>query len=108
MSTSSVPSTEVTGWRGSAARHRTTAIMTLGVAAALVVIVLLGGGPRTATDLDPDNPGPNGGQALARVLDGQGVEVTVARGAEALEATDLGDDTMVVVTSTELLGRTTT
>jgi hypothetical protein len=94
---------------GFAARHRASLIVMLGVVAALAVVVLLGGGARTGTDLDPDNPGPNGAQALARVLESRGVDVTVARGADELEATqtDVGTDTMVVVTSTQLLGRTT-
>ena len=42
------------------------------------------------------------------MLDDQGVDVTVARDAEALEATDVPADTTVVVTSTELLGEATT
>ena len=52
----------------------------------LVVAARLGaGGVRTATALDPDNPGPDGAQAVARVLDDQGVDVTVVRGADALD-----------------------
>ncbi len=94
-------------WRGFAARHRATLVVTLGAGAALVVVVLLGGGIQTGTPLDPDNPGPDGAQALARVLEDQGVDVTVARDAEALEATDVPADTTVVVTSTELLGEAT-
>ena len=77
-------------WQGFAARHRAALVVTLGVAAALAVVVLLGGGIQTGTPLDPDNPGPDGAQALARVLDDQGVDVTVARDAEALEATARG------------------
>jgi hypothetical protein len=94
-------------WRGFAARHRASLVVTLGLGAALAVVVVLGGGIQTSTPLDPDNPGPDGTQALARVLDDQGVDVTVARDAESLEATDVAADTTVVVTSTELLGETT-
>jgi Domain of unknown function (DUF4350) len=95
-------------WWGMATRHRAALVIALGVVAALAVVVLLGGGVQTVTPLDPDNPGPSGAQALARVLDDQGVDVTVARGVEALEATDVAADTTVVVTSTEFLGETTT
>jgi hypothetical protein len=96
-------------WWVFAARHRAALVVTLGVVLALAVVVLLGGGAQTSTPLDPDNPGPAGAQALARVLEGRGIDVTVARGADELEATptDVGTETMVVVTSTESLGRTT-
>jgi Domain of unknown function (DUF4350) len=94
-------------WRGFVARHAAVLVVTLGLVAAVAVVVLLGGGARTGTPLDPDNPGPDGTQALARVLDDHGVDVTVARDADALEATGLADTT-VVVTSTELLGESTT
>ena len=40
--------------------------------------------------MDPDNPGPDGARALARVLEDEGVDVQVARGADALEAIDVG------------------
>ena len=93
---------------GFATRHRAWLLIALGFLAAVIVVVLVGGGPRTGTALDPDNPGPDGAQALARVLEDQGVDVTVARGAGALEATEVAADTTVVVTSTELLGETTT
>jgi hypothetical protein len=98
----------VPSWRGFAARHRAALVVTLGVGAALAVVVLLGGGFQTGTALDPNNPGPDGTQALARVLDDQGVDVTVARNAEALEeAIHVAADTTVVVTSTQLLGEST-
>ena len=93
---------------GFVARHRAAMLIVHGFVAALAVVVLFGGGARTVTDLDPDNPGPTGAQALARVLEDQGVSVTVARGADALQATEVSGDTTVVVTSTELLGETTT
>ena len=78
-----------------------------GFVLAVVVVVLVGGRPATSTPLDPDNPGPQGARALARVLDGQGVDVRVARGADALEAESLGPGATVVVTSSYLLGRST-
>ena len=94
-------------WRGFLARHAATLVVTLGLVVAVAVLVLLGGGGRTGAPLDPDNPGPDGAQALARVLEERGVDLTVARDAAALEATGV-EDTTVVVTSTELLGESTT
>lgn len=95
-------------WSSYALRHRATLIVVLGAVAALGLVVVYGGGARTVTALDPDNPGPDGAQALARVLEDQGIDVSVARDAEALEATEVAADTTIVVTSTELLGETTT
>jgi hypothetical protein len=89
------------------ARHRAALVITLGVVAAVAMLILFGGA-RTGTPLDPDNPGADGAQALARVLADQGVDVTVARDADVLEATDVAADTTVVVTSTQLLGQSTT
>ena len=100
--------TRAQSWSGYAVRHRATLIVVVGALAALAVVVLLGGGARTVTALDPDNPGPDGAQALARVLEDQGIDVSVARDAEALEGTEVAADTTIVVTSTELLGETTT
>jgi hypothetical protein len=108
MSAGSGTDTRVSpAWRGFLARHAATLVVTLGLVVAVAVVVLLGGGARTGTPLDPDNPGPDGAQAVARVLEEQGVDLTVARDAEALEATGVADTT-VVVTSTELLGESTT
>lgn len=89
-------------------RHRTTLLILAGVAAALAVVLATGGGARTSTPLDPDNPGGDGAQAVARVLEDRGVDVVVARGADAFEATAVDAGTTVVVTSTDLLGRSTT
>jgi hypothetical protein len=93
--------------RGFLARHGATLVVSLGLVVAIAVVVLLGGGGRSGTRLDPDNPGPDGAQGLARVLDEQGIDVTVARDAAALEAAGMANTT-VVVTSTELLGESTT
>ena len=89
-------------------RHRFSLVIALGLLAALAVVVLLGGGAQTSTELDPDNPGPDGAQALARVLEDQDVDVTVARDADSLESSPVGADTTVVVTSTQYLGSQTT
>jgi hypothetical protein len=90
-------------WR----RHRATMVIVVAAAAAVVVALLVGDRPPTSGALDPDNPGGDGARAVARVLDGQGVDVEVVRGAEALDRSDLGPSTTVVVTSTDLLGRST-
>ena len=62
-------------------RHRSTLLIGLALVAAVVVVVVLGAGGETSTPMDPDNPGPDGARALARVLDHEGVDVEVARSA---------------------------
>lgn len=99
------------------ARHRVTLLLVAALAAAVGVVLWSGGGARTAADLDPDNPDAAGAQALARVLEDQGVALDVARGADALEAalprgrtgngSGTGTGTTVVVTSTGSLGAST-
>ncbi|MGZ6804064.1 MAG: DUF4350 domain-containing protein [Nocardioidaceae bacterium] len=90
-------------------RHRASLLVGLGLLLAVVVVLVLGGGAvSTSTPLDPDNPEPGGAQAVARVLADHGVEVTVARGADALERADVGAGTTVLVTSSDQLGRSTT
>jgi hypothetical protein len=91
------------GWR----RHRSTALVLLGLVAAVAVVVGLGGGPSHGGSLDPANPGPEGAQALARVLDDHGVDVTVVRSADGLDDVPLGPGTTVLVTSTDALGAST-
>ena len=89
-------------------RHRATLAIVAGLVLAVAVVILLGGdGSRTTEALDPDNPDPAGGQAVARVLADQGVDVTVVRSADALDETRVDTDTTVVVTSTDLLGEST-
>jgi len=57
--------------------------------------------------LDPRNPKPGGAQAVARVLEDQGVDVHIARGNQEFLATTVDGDTLVVVTSSGALGRST-
>ncbi|WP_114905467.1 DUF4350 domain-containing protein [Ornithinimicrobium murale] len=75
-------------------------VLVLAVAAAVL------GGMRTTNELpfDPDNPEDNGMQALARVLERQGVEVTVARGLPQLLGTPVSPDSTVLVAGTALVG----
>lgn len=88
-------------------RHTSALVVATALALAVVVAVLLGGGARTTDPLDPDNPDPDGAQAVARVLSDRGVQVEVARDAAALDAVDVDAGTTVVVTGTEALGRST-
>ena len=68
------------------------------VALVLVVLSVLSLGSTTrGGDLDPDNPRGNGAQAVARVLAGHGVEVTVVRRAAALEDTPVDADKQYVL-----------
>jgi hypothetical protein len=91
------------------ARHRTTALV---VAAALVTVVLtawLARGDRShAGALDPQNAGGDGGRALAQVLGDQGVSVEIVRSAAAFERATTDGSTLVVVTGSDRLGRSTT
>ncbi len=90
-------------------RHRVTVLVVAGAVVAVALAAWLGRGSRAyAADLDPGNPDGAGAQALARVLDHQGVEVDVVRSAHALDAADLDSSTTLVVTSTGNLGRSTT
>ncbi|MDF8263059.1 DUF4350 domain-containing protein [Luteipulveratus flavus] len=79
----------------------------LGVLAALVVAglatLLLLGTRTTGIPLDPDNPAPAGGQAMARVLDQQGVDVTPVRTRDALQGARIDASTTVVVTRGSLM-----
>ncbi|MBF4770351.1 DUF4350 domain-containing protein [Nocardioides agariphilus] len=88
-------------------RHRTALVIAAALLAAVVVALLVGGRPATTEPLDPDNPGGQGARAVARVLEAQGVEVRVVRGADALDSEQLEGST-VLVTSTYLLGKSTT
>ena len=94
----------MTGW---VRRHRAMLVVLAGLLVA-VAIVAIGNSRATRIDpLDPDNPDPAGAQAVARVLADEGVDITVVRDADTLDDTSVDADTTVVVTSTELLGRST-
>lgn len=79
----------------------------VGLLAAVAVVLVAGADDRREGYLDPANPGPSGAQAVARVLEDQGVDLTVVR--DAAELADAGPDarTTVVVTSTWALGDAT-
>ena len=67
----------------------------------VAVVLALGDGglPPARRPLDPQNPDPDGAQAVARVLADEGVEVTIVRTADALHDADVGPGTTVLVTS---------
>lgn len=76
---------------------------------AVAVSAWLGGdGAEYDDPYDPDNPGPRGAQAVARVLADEGVDVSVVRSAAALEELPVSGDATVVVTGTERLSESTT
>ena len=70
----------------------------------LVVSVFLASRQSTnATWFDPDNPGPNGGQAMARVLSQTGVEVTPVRSMDDLMNSEpSAQDTILISDPDEL------
>ena len=88
-------------------RNRSLVVIGLGTLAALLVAVLLSGGPRTGADHDPENPGARGSRALAQVLAREGIEVEIVRSADALEQQALDPATTVLVTSPANLGKST-
>jgi hypothetical protein len=90
-------------------RHRVAALIVVAALVAVIASAWLGRDNRTyAASLDPGNPDGNGARAVARVLDGQGVEVDVVRSADALDRAAADASTTIVVTSAGNLGRTTT
>ena len=88
-------------------RHRSTLLIGGALLFAVVVAIVVGTGTRTTTPMDPDNPGPEGTRAVARVLDDEGVDVQVARDADALDALDVDGSTSVVVVLPVYLGTST-
>jgi hypothetical protein len=97
------PAARESRWR----RHRSSLLIALGLVTAVFVVLVLGGGSAATDPLDPDNPGPLGGRALAQVLEDQGVEVDVVRSADGLDDAEPGSGTTVLVTSSDRLGETT-
>lgn len=90
-------------------RHRVTVLVVAAALVAILVSAWLGRGSRAYTaSLDPDNPDGSGAQAVARVLEDQGVDVDVVRSADAFASATPDAASTVVVTSSDNLGRSTT
>ncbi|MFL6059728.1 MAG: DUF4350 domain-containing protein [Marmoricola sp.] len=85
-------------------RHRAAIIVGIALVVA-TVFAALAGGPRHSGLVDPQNPDPEGAQAIARVLADQGVEVRIVRSAAAFERTRIDADTTVLVSSPDDVGR---
>lgn len=73
------------------------------VAALVVAVWTTRGSEEFPIPLDPRNPGPKGAQALAEVLDDEGVDVTIARSADELDEQRVDAATTVLVTDTASL-----
>src|SRR5262245_27819779 len=93
--------------QGFVRRNRATVLIGLALVAAVGLAIVLGVGTQTTTPMDPDNPGPDGARALARVLGDEGVDVEVARSAGELDGITVDHNTSVVVVQPQLLGTTT-
>jgi hypothetical protein len=90
-------------WR----RHRSTLLIIGSLVAAVLIVIWSTEGQTNDARFDPNNPGPDGAQALARVLEDEGVDLHVARSADALAEEEIAASTTVVVTSTDQLGQRT-
>lgn len=98
---------------GPVQRSRRRRLLVIGAAVLALLLLVLGalamrerGG--NSEPLDPDNPGPDGAQAIARVLGSRGVTVDIARSESDLLGLDApGSDTTVLVTSTDRLSEQT-
>ena len=88
-------------------RHGATLIVVAGFLLAVILTIVLGNEEERAARYDPDNPGPDGARAVARVLDDEGIDVSVVRSADELDDADVGEQTVVVVTSSDQLGQNT-
>lgn len=88
-------------------RRYRTAILLAAALVIAVVFAVLGGGARHSGWRDPQNPDPQGAQAVAQVLADQGIEVEVVRNADAFDRARTGTGTTVVITSAENLGPST-
>jgi len=89
--------------------RRLTPLVVIGVllAMAMALTLLDRGGRGNTDDLDPANPGSSGAQALAHVLDGHGVRVTVVRSQRELLSQEVdGTSTVVITHAIRLSART--
>lgn len=91
---------------GVVGRNRTPLLVTVGVLVLLVVVAWFQrDSARYSGPLDPRNPDQDGAQALARVLEDHGVDVTVVRGQASYLDREVDADTTVVVSNPQDLGK---
>lgn len=91
-------------WR----RYRWPVVVVVCFVLAVGVALWTGGGDdEYGGDLDPRNTGPEGAQAVAKVLDREGVDVTIVRSADELADAEVDASTTVLVTGTESLASST-
>ena len=91
-------------WR----RNRVWCYVGIALAVALALSVWASQGDQEfSAPLDPQNPDPDGAQALAQVLGDEGVDVTIARNADELHDADVDRRTTVLVTGSEQLAPST-
>ncbi len=100
--------TDTPGPRAWRRRWVLVVVLVAAVVAVALLFVSQGPGPASSAPLDPRNPTANGAQALARVLESQGVRVEVARGQAELERAGADADTTVFVARTASLAESTT
>ena len=81
-------------------RFRWPAIVVACFVVAIGVALWAGDDEEHPGDLDPRNTRPDGAQAVAKVLEAEGVDVEVVRSADELEGAEVDGSTTVMVTST--------
>lgn len=99
----------LTPGRGSLSPSRRTPLLVAGTMLLVLVVLAILTRDRApfSGSLDPRNPERDGAQAVARVLQQQGVDVRVVRGQTAFLDAAIDASTSVVVTNPQQLGRTT-
>jgi hypothetical protein len=94
--------------RSEGSSTRNTVVIVLGMLVALVAFsVLTQDDAAFSGKLDPRNPERDGAQAVAKVLDQHGVDVTIVRGQAALLDERVDERTTVAVTNPGALGEST-
>ena len=89
-------------------RNRTPLLLGLALVVAIVGLAVFNrDNARFGGNLDPRNPAPAGAQAVAKVLDDHGVDVRIVRNERAFRDEAIDENTTVVVTNPDQLGRST-
>lgn len=102
------PGSRWSRWSGGRRRVIVPAAATLAFLLIVVGVAALRGRSGADLPLDPRNARPGGSQALARVLDQQGLAVDIARGqGDLLGLDEPGRDTTVLITGTQALSEET-